>query len=168
MGFKSPEDLKKYLEKNPAQSSRESKKRRLFILEDLELDYVDTLGYYLGVDPSVFSEQMNTWNFTDSGSVPCRALPSVSSPAQSFTLRYYEIRTLADHKSVDTLMLQMTFAINRRKYERWRDIDLPSAGTKDKRHAFIRRCASFWTSQEPGTTDVGWDGKIYLYSTFSS
>jgi hypothetical protein len=160
-GFEGSGDLRKYLQKNPADASRKASKRRLFILEDLEVDYIDALGHGLGVDPSVFSEQMNTWNFTDSKSIPCRTLPSVLSPEQSFTLRYYEMRTIADPRSVDVLKLQMTFAVNRRKYERWRDIDLPSSGTKDNRHAFIRRCASFWTSQEKAT-DVGWDGGFQL------
>ncbi|KAF2259422.1 hypothetical protein CC78DRAFT_621077 [Lojkania enalia] len=148
-GFGSPQALREYLEAHPAKESHEQKQRRLFILEDLEPDYVDALGDHLGVDPLVFSEQMNTWNFTDSRSIPHRGLPSISLPNQSFTLRYYEIRTLDDPSSVNQKKFQMTFAINRRRYERWRDIDLPSfSNSVDKRHAFIRRCASFWTSQE--------------------
>lgn len=87
----------------------------------------------------------------------------MSNPGESFTLRYYELRTLFDSKSVDILSLQMSFAINRRKYERWRDIDIPSVGTPDRRHAFVRRCASFWTSQDitesKSGEDLGWDGK---------
>ena len=50
----------------------------MFILEDMEPDYVDALGHHLGVDPLVFSEHMNTWNFTDSWSIPHRGLPSTS------------------------------------------------------------------------------------------
>jgi hypothetical protein len=164
-GFESPTTLRTYLENNPATQSRKNKQRRLFILEDMESDYVDALGHHLGVDPLVFSEQMNTWNFTDSWSIPHRGLPSMSMPEQSFTLRYYELRTLFDPKSVDVLSLQMSFAINRRRYERWRDIDIPSLGKPDRRHAFVRRCASFWTSQDTtpteSTNDVGWDGKQY-------
>jgi hypothetical protein len=169
-GFASPAELATYFIKHPAKSSREQKHRRLFILEDLDPGYIDVLGHELGVDPLVFSEQMNTWNFTDSTSVPHRGLPSLCTPKQSFTLRYYEIRTLDDSKSVDALTLQMTFAANRRRYERWRDIDLPQSGIKDNRHAFIRRCASFWTSQEPDHKDQGWDGNSspmfsqYLYA----
>jgi len=132
-GFQSPAALRKYLKDTGTKVSRESNQRRLFILEDMEPDYVDALGDHLGVDPLVFSEQMNTWNFTDSRSIPHRGLPSVSLPNQSFTLRYYEIRTLDDPSSVDKLRAQMTFAINRRKYERWRDIDLPSFRGKPKR-----------------------------------
>jgi hypothetical protein len=116
------------------------------------------------VDPLVFSEQMNTWNFTDSWSIPHRGLPSMSIPGQSFTLRYYELRTLLDPKSVDVLSLQTPLAVNRRRYERWRDIDIPSLGKPDRRHAFVRRCASFWTSQNSlpdGTPDgLGWDGEF--------
>jgi hypothetical protein len=161
-GFESPAALRTYLENNPATESRANKQRRLFILEDMEPDYVDALGHHLGVDPLVFSEQMNTWNFTDSWSIPYRGLPSMSVPAQSFTLRYYELRTLYEAKSINKLSLQMSFAINRRRYERWRDIDVPSAGKPDRRHAFVRRCASFWTSQDPmdkGGNGLGWDGK---------
>jgi hypothetical protein len=160
-GFSSPAALRAYLEKNPATQSRADKHRRLFILEDMEPDYVDALGHHLGVDPLVFSEQMNTWNFTDSWSIPYRGLPSMSVPGHAFTLRYYELRTLFDPKSVHTLSLQSSFAINRRKYERWRDIDTPSLGKPDRRHAFVRRCASFWTSQDPTQVesgDGGWDG----------
>jgi hypothetical protein len=146
--FKDPATLRTYLTSAPASTSRAAGTRRLFILEDMEPDYVDALGHHLGVDPLVFSEQMNTWNFTDSWSIPHRGLPSMSVPGQSFTLRYYELRTLFDPKSVDVLSLQMSFAINRRRYERWRDIDVPSLGKPDRRHAFVRRCASFWTSQD--------------------
>ncbi|KIW06514.1 uncharacterized protein PV09_02947 [Verruconis gallopava] len=167
-GFASPTRLRDYLEANPAKKSREDKKRRLFILEDLEPDYVDALGYHLGVDPMVFSEQMNTWNYTDSWSIPHRELPSMSTPEKCFTLRYYELRTLHVPQSIDTLTLQMTFAVNRRRYERWRDIDVPSSGKPDRRHGFVRRSASFWTSQQPSeggqeNKDApGWDAVILV------
>lgn len=164
-GFENSIALREYLKKYPADQSRKNKCRRLFILEDMEPGFVDALGHHLGVDPLVFSEQMNTWNFTDSWSIPYRGLPSMSIPGQSFTLRYYELRTLFDPNQIDILSSQMSFAVNRRRYERWRDIDVPSAG-KDRRHAFVRRCASFWTSQGPAedpTLDVGWDGKFWLH-----
>jgi hypothetical protein len=166
-GFESPGALWEYLRTNPAKESRKANHRRLFILEDMEPDYVDALGYHLGVDPLIFSEQMNTWNFTDSRTIPHRGLPSTSAPRQSFTLRYYELRTLLDPRSLDVLTMQMTFAINRRRYERWRDIDVPSAGKPDSRHAFVRRSSSFWTSQDPTKKEgdppnnvLGWDGKL--------
>ena|ERR1700761_2774270 len=163
-GFTSPQALKQYLLSHPAKSSRENNKCRLFILEDMEPDYVDALGHHLGVDPLVFCEQMNTWNFTDSKSIPYRGLPSLTRPKQSFTMRYYEIRTLGDPKSVDLLNFQMTFAVNRRKYERWRDMDLSPDGSSDSRNAFIRRCTSFWTSQGQITdqNSQGWDGKLII------
>ncbi|KAI4669112.1 uncharacterized protein J4E79_001155 [Alternaria viburni] len=61
-GFKSAAVLREYLKEKPANKSREERHKRLFILEDMEPDYVDALGHHLGVDPLVFSEQMNTWN----------------------------------------------------------------------------------------------------------
>ncbi|CAN9453364.1 unnamed protein product [Alternaria alternata] len=170
--FESPSTLRAYLKKKSATESRIEKHRRLFILEDMEPDYVDALGHHLGVDPLVFSEQMNTWNFTDSWSIPHRGLPSMSIPEQSFTLRYYELRTLLEPKSVDVLSLQTSFAVNRRRYERWRDIDIPSLGKPDRRHAFVRRCASFWTSQSSlsdGTPDdLGWDAVILVDPAFAA
>ncbi|KAI4618922.1 hypothetical protein J4E83_005873 [Alternaria metachromatica] len=78
-GFKSAAALREYLKEKPANKSREERHKRLFILEDMEPDYVDALGHHLGVDPLVFSEQMNTWNFTDSWSIPHRGLPSMSA-----------------------------------------------------------------------------------------
>lgn len=165
-GFASSNVLRQYLQNNPAGESRRRNKRRLFILEDLEPDYVDALGDALGIDPLVFCEQMNTWNFSDSRSVPHRGLPSMNEPGKSFTMRYYEFRTLKDPDSVSKLSIQMTFAANRRKHEKWRDIDLPSfrgSNGSDNRHGFIRRCASFWTSQSQytagGQPTQGWDGK---------
>lgn len=140
-------------------STRGSGRRRLFVLEDMEPKFVDVLGQQLSVDPLVFSEQMNTWNSTSSKSVPHRALPSLTSPERSFVMRYYEIRTLDNAHAVDILQNQMTYAVNRRKYERWRDVDLPNV-EPDKRHAFVRRCASFWTSQVGD--DDEWDGSLQI------
>jgi hypothetical protein len=163
-GFASPQALEQYLSDHPATVSRENNKCRLFILEDMEPDYVNALGHHLGVDPLVFCEQMNTWNFTDSNSIPYRGLPSLTQPKHSFTMRYYEIRTLGDPGSVDPLNFQMTFAVNRRKYERWRDIDLSPDGSSDSGNAFIRRCTSFWTSQGrvADRKSEGWDGKMII------
>lgn len=95
-GFANPEALRQYMAAHPAKESRAQGQRRLFILEDMNPDYVDILGEALGVDPLVFAEQMNTWNFSDSRSVPHRGLPSILSPQKSYTLRYYELRTLQD------------------------------------------------------------------------
>ncbi|KAI4703869.1 hypothetical protein J4E81_000933 [Alternaria sp. BMP 2799] len=159
--FETADALRAYLQKKSANKSRQEKHRRLFILEDMEPDYVDALGHHLGVDPLVFSEQMDTWNFADSWPTPHRGLPSMAIPGQSFTLRYYELRALLYPSSVDASSLQTSFAVNRRRYERWKDIDIPSLGKPGRRHAFVRRCASFWTSQNflpDGKTDgLGWD-----------
>lgn len=154
-GFPSAAELEEYLEKEDAQKSRAAGIRRLFIVEDLEPTYIEALGHHLGIDPLVFSEQMNTWNYTDSWSIPHRVLPSLVKPAQAFTLRYYELRTLKQPDSIDTLTLQMTFAVNRRRYERWRDIDVPSSGKADRRHGFVRRAASFPTLEKfNGTSEA--------------
>ncbi|KAI9685016.1 MAG: hypothetical protein M1822_005408 [Bathelium mastoideum] len=60
--FNSPADLANYLDQHPPQTHLGL--HRLWILEDLELEWVEVLGGRLGVDPLVFSEQTNTFNFT--------------------------------------------------------------------------------------------------------
>lgn len=132
------------------------KQCRLWILEDLAPDWFDVLGTRLKVDPLVISEQINTWNFVDSSSIPYRALPSMVKPQKSFTLRYYEFRQLTDNKDVDMMGNQMTFTVNRRRYERWRDVDTPTMPSK-WRHALVRRSAGFWTNQ--GREGEPWDGR---------
>jgi hypothetical protein len=167
-------------------------RNRLYLLEDMDRDYVEVLGRHLGVDPLVFSEQMNTWNFMDLKSVGHRALPSLTHPEKSFTLRYYEFRKLLPdpeeekkrfgptqrlppsypeevspsrikRQPGDNIPLyghQTSFAVNRRYYERWRTVDGRSMPV-DQPIAFLRRCASFWTSQSKtySHSDGYWDGK---------
>ena len=134
---------------------------RLFILEDLEPDFVELLGDNLGVDPLVFAEQTNAWYFTDIQSVGHRQLPSLIKPQKSFTLRYHEIRRpQSGHEDdLSAMSKQTTFAINRRLYEPWVVVESPSMPSTDS-VAVVRRCASFWTSQKenalPGT---GWNGE---------
>lgn len=156
--FKSAEDVQNYLLKTPATGQPQ---RRLFVLEDLELEYVEVLGHFLGVDPLVFAEQMNTWNYCDVHSIAHRPLPSLTRPDKSFTTRYYELRTLPpDHEGLKVLGCYMTFAVNRRLYQPWRDIDGPSIKS-DRRVRFIRRYYSFWTSATLNK-DTTWNCKPRL------
>lgn len=156
--FKSADEVRDYLSKSPATGAPQC---RLFVLEDLELEYVEVLGHFLGVDPLVFAEQMNTWNYCDVHSIAHRPLPSLTRPQKSFTTRYYELRTLPDHaKGLDVLGCYMTFAVNRRLYQPWRDIDGPSIKS-DRRVGFIRRCYSFWTSAN-SKEDTSWNCKVPL------
>ncbi|KAL9088062.1 MAG: hypothetical protein Q9165_006403 [Trypethelium subeluteriae] len=163
--FERPENLDDYLTKFPPCSDSSKQRCRLWILEDLHPTWIDILGGQLGVDPLTFSEQMNTWNFTDSNSIPTRLLPSMVKPQKSFTLRYYEFRQLKDPQVIDVMRNQMTFAINRRRYERWRDVDTESFRNK-WRHAFVRRCASFWTNQN--STGSNWDAVMLVDPSFDS
>lgn len=115
--FYSPEELSEYFEDQPPELATSKGMRRLFILEDMDVGFVDLLGQQLGVDPLIYSEQVNSWNYTDSQSIPHRALPSLNSPEKSWTLRYNEIRTLDDNEPARVFKSQMTHAINRRKWE---------------------------------------------------
>lgn len=152
--FLTPNELDDHLQNAPSDGLDEH--HRLWILEDLEPAWVNVVGARLGVDPLVFAEQMRTWNFTDSKTIPACKLPSMIDPAKSFTLKYYEIRSLSDGESIDWLRNQMTFAVNTRRYERWRDVDTKSF-TNNWRQAFVRRCVSFWTNERASTK--GWDGE---------
>lgn len=154
--FLTSEELDVFLQDSPAGKS--NPQCRLWILEDLHPTWVSVLGRHLGVDPKVFLEQTNTFHFTDSDTIPSRSLPSMVRPNKSFTLRYYELRRLLDPSAISVMKNQMTFAANRRRYERWRDIDTTSLQKMGRpRHGFVRRCASFWTDQRPGRQ--GWDGE---------
>lgn len=115
--FYSPSELAKYFKDQPPHLANSNGLRRLFILEDMEPKFVDLLGQQLDVDPLIFSEQVNSWNYTDSQSVPHRALPSLNSPEKSWTLRYNEIRSLDENEPARLYKSQMTHAINRRKWE---------------------------------------------------
>ncbi|CAK3911373.1 hypothetical protein IQ06DRAFT_380387 [Lecanosticta acicola] len=156
--FQSPDDLAKYLDANPTQQN--SGLCRLWILEDLDLRWVEVLGSRLRVDPLVFSEQTNTFNFTVT-----RALPSLVRPIKAFTLRYFEFRQLRDENSIQTHTNQTTFALNARRIERWRDIDSPNFKCK-WRHSLARRCASFWTNEKKGIS--GWDAVMLVDPAFDS
>lgn len=160
--FSNVEDLYTYLT-SPTPGDGE-KQCRLWILEDLSPTWLDVLGTHFNVDPLVFSEQVNTWNFTDSGSIPHRELPSMVRPSKSFSLRYYEFRQLKDKDSIKLMQNQMTCTVNRRRYEVWRDIDTPTFKNR-WRHGLVRRGASFWSNQRPTKggrhdgNETGWDGE---------
>lgn len=167
LDFLTPEHLDEYLDEFPTLNStgNVASHCRLWILEDLEPAWIDVLGRRLGVDPLVFSEQMNTWNFTNSESIAARIPPSMVQPSKSFTIRYYEFRQLTNPDSISALSNQTTFAANRRRYERWRDVDTESFRNR-YRHGFIRRCASFWTNQTDGKD--GWDAVMLVDPAFDS
>lgn len=103
---------------------------RVWILEDLEWAWMSALAEHLGIDPLVFSEQRNTFNFTDSNTIPFRPVPSLVQPDKAFTLRYYEARQLSNPHAMKATQNHMTFAINRRRFERWRDIDTANLQNK--------------------------------------
>jgi hypothetical protein len=60
--FATPAELAAFLDEHI--SERGTRPCRLWVLEDLELPWVDVLGGRLCMDPLVFSEQTNTFNFT--------------------------------------------------------------------------------------------------------
>jgi hypothetical protein len=183
--FHTAAKLRGYMLRVKAADSKTKAKKRLYILEDLQIDFVETVGSELGMDPLVIAEQMNTWNFADIKSVGHRALPSLTQPDKAFTIRYYEFRRLNDaerkrkqrllpqpktperqgprykglENEISVLGNQTTFAANRRYYEAWLAVEGPSMPMEES-VAFVRRCASFWTSQSKayGQPDGAWNG----------
>jgi hypothetical protein len=157
--FDRPEHLRQYFQAVSG-SSQNVETCRLYILEDLDPDFMELLGDNLGVDPHTFAEQTNTWYFTDFDSIGHRQLPSLVRPAKSFTLRYREFRRPHDDHEKDTSPMsnQMTFAINRRWYEPWLVVESPSMPANGTVN-MVRRCASFWTSEEEDiVSPSGWNG----------
>jgi hypothetical protein len=60
--FASPQEFSSYL--NSSEHKDGPEQHRLWILEDLDPEWVEVLGGSLGLDPLVLAEQTNTFNFT--------------------------------------------------------------------------------------------------------
>jgi hypothetical protein len=61
--FCSSDDLAEYFKEHPPGLATTKNVRRVYILEDMEPSLVDVLGQQLDVDPLIYSEQLNSWNY---------------------------------------------------------------------------------------------------------
>lgn len=87
--FEDVQDLQHYFHHVPHSRCE----NRLYLLEDLTLDYIEAFGSQFWIDPYLFAAQ--SWAYHWAGnqyaSMP-RRLPSEQDPKRLFTLRYFEVR----------------------------------------------------------------------------
>jgi hypothetical protein len=126
---------------------------RLFLLEDLDPDYVEIIGTALRIDPVVLANHLDSYHFTDNATIPHRTLPSSTDPATSFTLRYYELIEILAEQPLPDLRRnsRRTFARASRQIESWTE-------TPKSRIDVIRRNLSFWCDE----TSEGWNGQFVM------
>ena len=129
---------------------------RLYLLEDISLEYVEAFGSYFWMDPYLFASQQNFTHWTstrhDHG-FPSK-LPSTRRPDPLYTLHYYETIKLAKRPLGAATM--NTFSNLTRRIERAK-IDYPE-NNKDNIY-MIRRNASFWSHK---TGEGGWNGLMLV------
>ncbi|KAL4808289.1 hypothetical protein BDV18DRAFT_158395 [Aspergillus unguis] len=149
--------LHDYLENiDPAAPCR----NRLFILEDLDEVSVEALGSALQIDPLVLADQLFAYHFAANTTVPRRALPSLTDPSRSFTLRYYELRQTAN----DRVYNRRTYARASRLIEKWQGLSL--SGRRGLRVDVVRHNVSFWCKDglpgEREPTAGAWTGILFV------
>lgn len=145
--FKSPEELCDHLGK--PEPTPPAPRCRIYIVENLTLEYVAAFGFHLSVDPTVFASQIRTaaWEGQpDENNTP--KLLFCKDPDQSFTIRYGELRLFNDH--IAGLRLTDNKAGRR----------IATTNPVDDLFTFfhvglVRRAISFWCQESyPGC----WDG----------
>jgi hypothetical protein len=141
-----------------ASSSRDRCQHRLFLVEDLDTEYVEILGSYLNVDGTVFASQIRDAHYSGGANGHVPRLPSFHNPHHSFTLRYYEsryfnIQSLSDYGTdlvtAANVRRQITFKIGSYHFGK--------PGEPKGHVGQIRRNTSFWSRKEE---DGSWNGTI--------
>lgn len=84
------QNLRHYLEHQRAKSSYNN----VCIVEGLARDYIDVVGSYFNINPTIFMNHERTVVFTSAptGVSDSLELPSLLDPNKTFQLKYYEIR----------------------------------------------------------------------------
>jgi hypothetical protein len=153
--FNNAERLGKYLQ---ARDGRDVCSRRLFILEGLDPDFVQVLGGYFAVDPSIVLVQeryprLKVWDRNPDGIVDPSVLPSDVQSNAHFIISYPELRFFGDELKSDRTVCRVT----------GRPIlSIGFEGGPDPVGTVCRRCA-FWSRK----TDTGWEGKSFFHFLIS-
>jgi len=143
--FTNSSALSSYLEEASKQAAGH---RRIYILENLSLEYITVFGSHFLLDPSIFANHRRAVNWEanrNEGNTP--KLLSCMNPDRWFSLRYSEVLDFGD--SISSVADWMdTFA--------GRKIEFTKVDGKVNGIGIARRKASFWRR---ATKDNGWDGK---------
>lgn len=142
--FENCQELSSHLAQATNQASGH---RRVYILENLSLEYIVAFGSHFLIDPSLFVNQRRTVNWEGQpgeGNVP--KLLSCTNREKSFSLRYSE---LLDFENVSSVNEMEDIAAGRR-------VGFTNLDGKVNSVGIARRKISFWSRD---TKNNGWDGK---------
>ena len=128
-------------------------KRRLYILEDLSVPYIEAFGSHFRMDPCLFATQENSthWTGIEHSYTVSRRLPSMLKSDLFYTLRYYEAVKLTEKSRAGTFR---TVSNVERKIESGDPSNHDLNGASESRHFVVRKNASFWSRVGK---DEGWD-----------
>jgi hypothetical protein len=152
--FDDAERLGEYLQ---VQDGKPVCSRRLFILEGLDPNFVQVLGSYFAVDPSVILVQeryprINLWDRNHDGVVNPTVLPSDVRSNAHFNICYPELRFFGD----DLKYFRTVCLVTGRPI-----LSIGLEGGPDPVGTVCRRCA-FWSRK----TDAGWECKNFSFHSF--
>jgi len=145
--FHTLQELNEYLDK--PEPGPLAPRCRVYVLENLTLEYIAIFGHHFNVDPTVFAEQaqrMNWADFPNENYTP--KLHLRRDPNRSFTLRYSELRLFAESvaglKLVDSSAGRVVTVTTRANHL-----------SRFHRVGIVRRCISFWCTK---IKKDGWEG----------
>ena len=146
--FHSPPELREHF--GATEVATPAQGCRIYVVENLSLEYITVLGNHFELDPTIFASQIQSQVWSEhprnNNTAP---LIQDRHPMESFTLRYTELRyflepiagiSLVDNKAGR----KITSTIARDELKVFHHVGA------------IRRCISFWCRKRPGTHF--WDG----------
>jgi len=139
--FETIKDLNDHLKE--VEAAPRSKRCRVYVVENLTLEYIAAFGYHFNVDPTVFARQVRTANWEDhpeQNNTPKLLLRS--DPKHSFSLRYSELR-LFKERVADLELLDCSAG---------RVITVTTSAShlyKFHHVGIVRRSISFWCKERP-------------------
>lgn len=137
--FDSPQELRDHL--GNLASTVTAPWYRVYVLENLNIEYIAVLGDHFNVDPTIFATQFRKANWEgnpEENNTPKLLLRM--DPNRSFTLRYSELRlfnkSIAGKLLKDTITGRVLTTPNTAKYlEMFHKVGI------------VRRCVSFWCDE---------------------
>jgi hypothetical protein len=146
--FHSAPELRKHL--GTAETVTPARRCRIYVVENLSLEYITVIGNHFYLDPTIFAAQIRAQVWaeqpTENNTPP---LLRHRYPRHSFTLRYKELRYFDE--PIAGLDL-----VNNRAGRR-----ITTTNTQEELSVFrhvgvVRRCLSFWCRE--GSNTGSWDG----------
>jgi hypothetical protein len=148
--FDQADALRDYIQSNELPSTMKIPQRRVFIVEGLAPGFVSVLGSYFLMDPRFFVRHQRTLHGYLDPNEPADMppLPSLENPKETFSIKYYELRSIqANVASLPFYHIGCADSGRRVTFQR--------IGAKFKPICVVRRKCSFWRRSD---SRGGWDG----------